>query len=129
MQKISLFQQFILEIHSILESRNKIEAPIFRHSDPKNYRSKFNIFESVSTLKKSGYFIDLFWRFCLFKNTAIWLAINHFAPYLRNKILHQTDDLQYINTKIIKIFIIGQIQQKLKIIFLIKWKKKNLSLA
>ena len=45
-----------------------------------------------------------------------------FAPYLRNKILHQTDDLQYINPKIIKIFIIGQIQQKLMIIFFNKMK-------
>ena len=50
-----------------------------------------------------------------------------FAPYLRNKILHQTDDLQYINPKIIKIFIIGQIQQKLKIIFFNKMKKTPIS--
>ena len=45
MQKISLFQFFILEIHQ------------------KDYRSKSNFFELILTCKKSSYFIDLFWRF------------------------------------------------------------------
>ena len=32
--------------------------------------------ESVSTWKKLGYFINLFWRYCGLKNPAIWLAKN-----------------------------------------------------
>ena len=34
--------------------------------------------------KKSGYFIDLFWRYGRLKNPAIWLAENIFA-YISGK--------------------------------------------
>ena len=36
----------------------------------------FNLCEFASTCKKSGYFIDLFWRYGWLKNPAIWLAEN-----------------------------------------------------
>ena len=57
-------------------------------------------------LSKSGYFIDLFWRYGWLKNHAIWLAEN---TYLRNKHF-----LKYGigagTQKILYIFIIDQIQ-------------------
>ena len=77
-QKISLFQLFVLEIHSFLWL-TKLTTPIFGHSYPKNYWSKFNFFELVSKCKKSGYSTDLFWRFRSFINTAIWLAVSILA--------------------------------------------------
>ena len=40
MQKISLFQLFILELHSILESLNQIDHTHFWLFLPKNYKSK-----------------------------------------------------------------------------------------
>ena len=39
----------------------------------------FNLCEFASTCKKSGYFIDLFWRYGWLKNPAIWLAENILA--------------------------------------------------
>ena len=56
MPKILLFILFILEIYPVLESSNQIDQNL------------------VSTGEKSGYFIDLFWRFRLLKNSEIWLT-------------------------------------------------------
>ena len=65
-EKISSFHQFILEIRSILEN--------FDHAQPKTFPSNFNSYEFVSTCKKWGYFICLFWRYGWLKNLKIWLA-------------------------------------------------------
>ena len=51
----------------------RLITPIFDHPYPKNYWSFFFL-EFASTHKKSGYFIDFFWRYCLFKNTVTWFA-------------------------------------------------------
>ena len=39
----------------------------------------FNFCEFVSTCKKCGYFIDLFWRNSWFENLAIWLVASILA--------------------------------------------------
>ena len=49
-------------------------TPIFDHDQPINFRSTFNFYEFVSTCKKWGCFIDLFWENTWFKNPVIWLA-------------------------------------------------------
>ena len=49
------------------------------HTHPKISWSTLNLFEFVLTWKKSGYFIDLFWRYGLLKNPAIWLVENILA--------------------------------------------------
>ena len=103
-----------------------MRTPIFGDSDPKNYRLKFNILELVSTFKKSGYFIDLFWRFCSFINAAILLAESILLHILGTSFLHQTDDLQYNNTENNKNFNYRTNSAKVKnYFFLINWKKKN----
>ena len=76
MQKISSFHQFILEIQPILESRDQTGHTHSGHANPKFFWSTFNSYEFASTYKKSGYFIDLFWRYGWLKNPAIWLAEN-----------------------------------------------------
>ena len=53
---------------------SRLSMPIFDHVHPKHFWSTFNIFELVSTWKKSGYFINLFRRYGWLKNLAIWLA-------------------------------------------------------
>ena len=67
MHKISSYHLFILEIQSILESCDQSG-----HAHPKFFWSTFNLWEFVSTSKKSGYFIDLLLRYGLLKNPAIW---------------------------------------------------------
>ena len=105
-----------------------MRTPIFGDSDPKNYRLKFNILELVSTFKKSGYFIDLFWRFCSFINAAILLAESILLHILGTSFLHQTDDLQYNNTENNKNFNYRTNSAKVKnYFFLINWKKKTIS--
>ena len=47
--------------------------PISDHVHPKIFGSTFNLYELASTCKKSGYFIDLFWRYGWLKSPAIWL--------------------------------------------------------
>ena len=76
MQKISLFQLPILEIHSILESRDRIDRTLFCHFRLKNYPPKFNFLNWYRHAKNHvlAYFIDLFQRFNSSKTTAIWLA-------------------------------------------------------
>ena len=86
MQKISSFHQFILEIQQILESRDQTGQTHFWPSEPKIFWSTFNLCEFVSTCKKSGYFIDLFWRYGWLKNPAIWLAENILAHISGTKI-------------------------------------------
>ena len=86
MQKISSFHQFILEIQPILESHDQLAKPISGHANPKIFWSTFNLCEFVSTCKKSGYFIDLFWRYSWLKNAAIWLAENILTHFSRTRI-------------------------------------------
>ena len=78
MQKISSFHLLILEMQSLQESYN--------HAHMKIFWSTFNLCEFVSTCKKSGYFIDLFWRYGWLKNPAIWLAENILAHISGTKI-------------------------------------------
>ena len=54
-------------------------TPISDHAQLKIFWSTFNLCEFVSKCKKSGYFIDLFWRYGWLKNPAIWLAENILA--------------------------------------------------
>ena len=77
-KKISSFQQFILEIQPILESRDQTGHIHFWPCQSENVLT-FNLCEFVSTGKKSGYFIDLFWRYAWLKNPAIWLTENILA--------------------------------------------------
>ena len=87
MQKISWFHQFILHIQSILESRDQT-----RHTHPKKFQSTFNLCKFVSTCKKSGYFIELFWR-CDLKQSCNLIGWEHFSLYLRNQNFSQIWDL------------------------------------
>ena len=80
MQKISSFYQFILEIQSVLESR-----------DQTGYT---HLCEFISTSKKSGYFIDLFWRSSWLENPAIWLAENILAHISGTKIFQNMGFVQ-----------------------------------
>ena len=52
----------------------KLATTIFNHAQPKTFRSTFNFCEFVSTCKKWGCFIDLFWTNGWFKKLAIWMA-------------------------------------------------------
>ena len=75
MQKISSFHQFILETQSILESRDQTWShPFLTMPNSKIFWSTFNLCEFVTTCKKSGYLINLFWKYGWLKNPAIWLA-------------------------------------------------------
>ena len=85
MQNIITFHLFILEIQSISESSDKSDHAHFRQCPPKKILINF-ICELVSTCKKSGYFIDLFWRYGWLKNPAIWLAENILAHISGTKI-------------------------------------------
>ena len=92
MQKISSFHQFLLEKQPILESRDQNDHTHFWQHPSKNISINFNLCEFVSTCKKSGYFIDLLWRYGWLKNPAIWLAENILAPSQEQK-FSQTWDL------------------------------------
>ena len=54
----------------------RLTTPISGHANPKTFWSTFNLCKFVLTCKKSGYSIDLFWRYGRLKNPAIWLAEN-----------------------------------------------------
>ena len=56
-KKISLFHLFIVEIQSILESREQTDHTNFWPCPLKNFWSAFNFCESVSSCKKSVYSI------------------------------------------------------------------------
>ena len=58
MQKISPFHQYILEKQPILESYDQTG-----HAHRKNFWLTFNLCVFVSTCRKLGYFVDLFWRY------------------------------------------------------------------
>ena len=60
-----------------------------------NFWSTFNLCEFVSTCKKSGYFIDLFWRYGWLKNPAIWLAENILAHISGTKILNTANNINF----------------------------------
>ena len=79
MQKISSFHQFIFEIQPILESCDQTG-----HTHPKNFWSTFNLYEFVSTCKKSGYFID-FSGDMVDKKSYNLIGWEHFGPYLRSQ--------------------------------------------
>ena len=85
-EKICLLHLYNLEIQSILESVTRLATPIFDHTHPKIFWSTCNLYEFVSTCKKSGYFIYFFWRYGWLRNTAIWLAENILAHISRKKI-------------------------------------------
>ena len=81
MQKIISFHQFILEIQSILEAHDQTDYTNFWTCPPQNFFINF-----VSTCKRSGYLINLFWRyFWLIKKSCSLIDWEHFGPYLRNK--------------------------------------------
>ena len=69
MQNISSFHHFILEIQSISDSCDQNDHAHFWPCPPKKFWSTFDLCELVST-KKSGYFINLFWRYGWLKNPA-----------------------------------------------------------
>ena len=125
MQKISLFQVFILEINSVLESRKQMDHTHFSPFPSKILLIKIFFFELVSTCKKLGYFTDLFRRFRSFRNAAIWLS-ESFGPYLRNKIFTKhrlcTETQQIIQALE---QITEQIQLKSKVDFFNKFKKPD----
>ena len=74
--KISSFHLFIFEIQPILESCDQAGHTHFWPYPPINFWSTFDLYIFVSTCKKSGYFIDSFWRYDWLKNPAIWLIGN-----------------------------------------------------
>ena len=84
-KKNSSFDLFIFEIQSILESCDQTGHTPFWPCSPKNFDhdqkswSSFNVCKFASTCKKSGYFIDFFWRYGWLKNPAIWLVENILA--------------------------------------------------
>ena len=48
-----------------------VATPIFDNTRPNIFQSTFSLHESVSTYKKSGIFIILFYRYGQFKNPGI----------------------------------------------------------
>ena len=77
-------KKFITSIHSWDTANFRVlwpdwHRPFLTMPTPKKFWSTFNLCEFVSTSKKSGYFIDLFWSYGWLKNPAIWLAENNLA--------------------------------------------------
>ena len=71
--KINLLHQFLLQIQPNLESwKQSGQTHFCDHAPHYIFQSTFNFYESVSTCKKSDFFIIL--RYSWFKNSAIWLA-------------------------------------------------------
>ena len=73
-------------IPSIQESHDQTGHTHFWPHQSKIFWSTFNLCEFVSSCKKSGYFIDLFWRYGWLKNPAIWLSENILAHVSGTKI-------------------------------------------
>ena len=65
----------------------RLAMAISEHAQLKLFWSTFNLCELVSTYKKPGYFIDLFWRYGWLNNLAIWLTENILALIPGIKIL------------------------------------------
>ena len=57
----------------------RLATPIFDQVHQQMFWPSFNLCEFMSTCKKSGYSIDLFWRYVWLKTHAIWLAENILA--------------------------------------------------
>ena len=66
MQKISSFNQFILEIEQILESRDRKATYIIDNHYPKIIKTTFSFSEFSSTHQKSVYSINSFLRYSQF---------------------------------------------------------------
>ena len=74
----------------------RLATPISDHVHPKIFWSTFNLCEFVSICKKSGYYIDLFWRYGWLKNLqSDWLRT--FWPISQEPEFSQICDL-YRNT-------------------------------
>ena len=78
---VHIFLLFILQIQT-----TRLVMPIFNNVHPKNFQSTFNLCELLSTCKKSGYFVELFWRYNWLKNPTIWLGENILAHISGTKI-------------------------------------------
>ena len=91
MQKISSFHPFILDWDTV---NFRVQWPDWPHPfltilNQKIFDQFFNLCEFVSTCKKPGYFIDLFWKYD-WLNLIGW---ENFGPYLKNKKFSQIWDL------------------------------------
>ena len=71
--------QLIPSVHTFRVQKLDWAHPFLTLPKAKNFRSTFNFCEFVSTCKKWGSFISLFWRNSWFKNLAIWMAENTLA--------------------------------------------------
>ena len=60
--------------------------PISDHIHSEIIEKTFSFPDFVPACKKSGYFINLFWRYVWLKNPAIWLAENILAHIFGTKI-------------------------------------------
>ena len=81
--------QQILGSHQVQLILESCDQTSHTHSWPcpsKHFWSTFNLGEFVPTCKKSGYFIDLFWRYGWLKNPATWLVQNILAHISGTKI-------------------------------------------
>ena len=74
------------QVQLILESCDQTSHTHFWLCPQKNFWSTFNLHEFVRTCTKSGYFIDLFWRYGWLKNPATWLVQNILAHISGTKI-------------------------------------------
>ena len=87
--------QFIPSIHSWdtdCSPVTRLATSISDHVNRKNFWSTFNLCEFVSTSKKSGSFIDLFWRYGWLKILqSDWLRT--FWPISQQPVFSQTWDL------------------------------------
>ena len=79
----NLYQHAKNQLISLVHSRDTVSfrvqeqdwpLPFLNHAQPESTQSTFNFCKFVSTWKKLGCFINLFWSNSLFKNPAIWLA-------------------------------------------------------
>ena len=59
--------------------------PIFDNAYPKVFWSTLNLCEFVSKCKKSGYLINLSWRYGWLENPTIWLAATILAHISETK--------------------------------------------
>ena len=85
LKKISSIHLFILKINPILESVTRLVTIIFDYVHPKMFWSTVDLHELVSTCKKSGHFINLFWRHGSLENPAILLFDNILAHISRKE--------------------------------------------
>ena len=84
LKKISSFHLFILKINPILESVTRLVTIIFDYVHPKMFWSTVDLHELVSTCKKSGHFINLFWRHGSLENLQSY-CLTTFWPIFQEK--------------------------------------------